>query len=97
MAISYYKFIDEDTNPIVFSGWYEENGEIITNPPAEKILALGYKPIVEAEYPTLESDQYVEVYWTEQDSTNKFISSKTAFKFSSGELFLIPVTQNNDL
>ena len=25
-----YKFIDENTNPIVFYGWYEDNGEIIT-------------------------------------------------------------------
>lgn len=69
MVINYYKFIDENTSPILFSDWYEENGKIITNPPAEKILVLGYKPIVEAEYPALESDQYVEVYWTEQDST----------------------------
>lgn len=69
MITNYYEFIDENTNPVLFSGWYEENGKIITNPPAEKILALGYKPIVEAEYPALESDQYVEVYWTEQDST----------------------------
>lgn len=69
MDTNYYKFVDENTNPIAFSGWYEENRVIITNPPVEKILALGYKSLVEAAYPTLESDQYAEVYWTEQDST----------------------------
>lgn len=71
MTTNYYKFIDENTFPKCFDGWYAKDGMIITNPPAETILDLGYKPIEENEYPTLGPDQRAEPYWTEEETVIK--------------------------
>lgn len=71
MDTIYYKFIDENTHPIPFSGWYENNGQIITNPPVDFVKSLGYKPIVEDEYPELTADQDVEIYWVDEDESIK--------------------------
>ena len=71
MVTNYYKFIDENTFPMGFDGWYAKDGMIIANPPAETILTLGYKPIEENEYPSLKPNQRAEPYWTEEETVIK--------------------------
>ena len=90
LDIIYYKFIDENTRPVPFCGWYENNGQIITNPPADFIKLLGYKPIVEDEYPELTADQDVEIYWVDDDESIKMSYRViTAEDITSDEALLI--------
>ena len=43
------------------------NGFIIYNPPADVLLALGYKPVQYTDPPEVPSGYHLEVSWTEDD------------------------------
>lgn len=73
----YYKFIDENTMPQEFCGWLQQENNIITNPPDEAIIELGYKPLVIEECPSKEGYSYSPIWsqteecitqsWTEEE------------------------------
>lgn len=58
LLMVYYKFIDESTTPQQFCGWLQEGNNIITNPPDEAIIELGYKPLIIEECPSREGYSY---------------------------------------
>lgn len=65
---NYYKFTSETTPPVRFCGWIQ-NGEIIlTNPPAELIIAQGFKLLIEEEKPIDTGYTYSPV-WSETDES----------------------------
>ena len=62
----YVKYIDENTIENAPDIIFEET-VYIANPTEEILLAHGYKPLVEAEQPELNENEYVEPFYSEEE------------------------------
>lgn len=63
--MSYAKLIDEW--PQYAPRMVKYNGYKIYNPPAEILIALGYKPVEFAEQPEIPEGYFLIEYWTETE------------------------------
>lgn len=65
--MQYGKLINGEFKP--FTGRYiRHNGWVYTNPTAETLLKLGYKPLKEAERPDEQEGCYIDAVYTETDT-----------------------------
>ena len=86
----YYKFTSETTPPIRFCGWLRDGETILTNPPAELIMAHGFKPLIEEEMPSDAGYIYSPVwYHTDENITCSWVVSEITDEISDSEALSI--------
>ena len=49
-------------------GYIRYNGRVYTNPTETTLIELGYKPLIEADYPEYKEGYYIETVYTESDT-----------------------------